>query len=93
MLLKLSDGDLYWFARGKTSHVAGLASRIMHQSMTMMMMMTIMTEIMIMMIIARWRAESVVVWCVDDDNDEDVDLGWMSAHFIASFSRNVVLYI
>lgn len=27
----------------------------------------------------------------DDGNDEDVDLEWVSAHFIASFSRNVSL--
>lgn len=26
----------------------------------------------------------------DDGNDEDVDLKWVSAHFIASFSRNVL---
>lgn len=26
----------------------------------------------------------------DDGNDEDVDLEWVSAHFIASFSRNVL---
>lgn len=27
----------------------------------------------------------------DDGNDEDVDLEWVSAHFIASFSRNVLI--
>lgn len=26
----------------------------------------------------------------DDDNDEDVDLEWVPAHFIASFSRNIL---
>lgn len=26
----------------------------------------------------------------DDDNDEDVDLEWVSAHFIVSFLRNVL---
>lgn len=35
------------------------------------------------------NSEMVSSGSSDDDNDEDVDPEWVSAHFIASFSRNV----